>query len=282
MMKIGIVGLGLIGGSMAKAIKHYTEHAVLGMDRAEQVVLKAKMLQVIDGELTPARIGECDLMLIALYPHDTIAYVREHAKRLRGTTVIDCCGVKRLVLDTLLPLAQEYGFAFIGGHPMAGKEYSGFEYSKIDLFAEASMILTPDAAVDIAVLDGIKRFFLSIGFGKIQIATAEEHDHIIAYTSQLAHVLSSAYVKSEAAMQHSGFSAGSFHDMTRVALLNEDMWTELFLANSDHLAVEVEALSKRLMQYAVAIREHNSAQLKSMLQEGRERKQYLMEQGRKT
>ena len=276
-MKIGIVGLGLIGGSMAKAIKHYTEHIVLGMDRSEQVVLKAKMLQVIDGELTQAYIDECDLLLLALYPKDTVAFVREHGECLRGATVIDCCGVKRVVVDALRPLSEKHGFVFIGGHPMAGKEYSGFEYSKIDLFAGASMILTPEAVVDIALLDRVKRFFLSIGFGRIQISTAAEHDHIIAYTSQLAHVLSSAYVKSEAAMQHSGFSAGSFNDMTRVALLNEDMWTELFLDNSDHLVNEVEALAGRLMQYAKAMREHDETQLKLLLHEGSERKQYLME-----
>ena len=276
-MKIGIVGLGLIGGSMAKAIKHYTQHTIFGMDKSEHVVLKAKMLQVIDGELTPDKLGENELIIIALYPRAAIEFVREKAALLAGTTVVDCCGVKRMVQDAVLPLSREHGFTFIGGHPMAGIEYSGFEYSKVDLFNGASMILTPEHVADIALLDRMKQFFLSIGFARIQISTAVEHDHIIAYTSQLAHVLSSAYVKSEAAMQHSGFSAGSFQDMTRVALLNEDMWTELFLANSDNLSTEVEALAARLTLYAAALRDDNAEQLRQALREGRERKQYLTE-----
>ena len=276
-MKIGIVGLGLIGGSMSKAIKHYTDHTILGMDILETVVLKAKMLGVIDGELTSEKLSECELIIIALNPGDTIEFVQEHAEQLTGLTVVDCCGVKRIVVEALLPLAIEHGFAFIGGHPMAGIEYSGFEYSKVDLFEGASMILTPEHMADIEILNTLKQFFLSIGFSRIQISGAAEHDYIISYTSQLSHVLSSAYVKSEAAMLHSGFSAGSFLDMTRVALLNENMWTELFLANRDNLSVEVEALANRLMQYATAIREGDENELRQLLIEGRERKQYLME-----
>ena len=276
-MKIGIVGLGLIGGSMAKAIKHHTDHTVFGMDHSESVVLKAKLLEVIDGDLTADNLNECALIILAIYPRVTIAFIQEHAKQLAGVTLVDCCGVKRIVLDAVKPLSQEYGFSFIGGHPMAGMEYSGFEYSKMDLFEGMSMILTPELVTDIALLDSVKQFFLSIGFGRIQLSSADEHDHIIAYTSQLAHVLSSAYVKSDAAMQHCGFSAGSFQDMTRVALLNEDMWTELFLTNQDHLSTEVEALAARLTQYANAIRSGEAETLRQLLLEGRERKQYLAE-----
>ena len=278
-MKIGIIGLGLIGGSMAKAIKHYTKHTVFGIDNVKQVVLKAKMLKVIDGELTVEQIGECDLIIIALYPNDTITFIREHAKLLKGNTVVDCCGVKSVVLEAVRPVADEHGFVFIGGHPMAGIEYSGLEYSKIDLFGKATMILVPGPKVDIALLDKVKHFFLSLGFDRIQLSTPEEHDQIIAYTSQLAHVLSSAYVKSEAALKHQGFSAGSFQDMTRVALLNENMWAELFLANSDNLAIEVESLAERLLQYSAAIRNRDEMTLKALLKYGCERKQYLTTRG---
>ena len=276
-MIVGIIGLGLIGGSMAKAIKHYTNHTVFGMDISNQVVLKAKMLCVIDDELSPEKLSDCDLILVALYPGAAIEFIKENAARLRGTTIVDCCGVKKIVQDAVLPIAREHGFVFVGGHPMAGIEYSGFEYSSIDLFDGASMILTPNPQVNITDLDMLKHFFLSLGFRKIQISTPEEHDHVIAYTSQLAHVLSSAYVKSEAAMKHIGFSAGSFKDMTRVALLNADMWTELFLANSENLADEVEALSSRLTQYAAAIRGHDAETLSRLLDEGCKRKQYLTE-----
>ena len=275
-MKIGIIGLGLIGGSLAKAIKHYTKHTVLAKDIAETVVAKAKQVQAIDDELQFEQMQECDIIIIALYPNATISFLRGNAKLLRGTTVIDCCGVKRVVQETALPIAKENGFVFIGGHPMAGTECSGFTASTANLFANASMILTPDVNVDVKLLSEVESFFLSLGFGRIQISTPDAHDRIISYTSQLAHVLSSAYVKSETAMLHSGFSAGSFLDMTRVALLNEDMWTELFLANSDNLANEAQALAERLLQYAQAIRSHDAQTLKTLLTDGRERKAFLM------
>ena len=276
-MKIGIIGLGLIGGSMAKAIKHFTHHTVLGTDIEARVVLKAKMFQVIDEELDLESLGECEIVIVAVYPQATIDFVREHAERLCGTIVIDCGGVKRIVQDALCPVAREHGFTFIGGHPMAGIEYSGFEYSKIDLFDGATMILTPDAGINIDLLDSVKQFFLSLNFGRIQISSPEEHDSVIAYTSQLAHVLSSAYVKSELAMKFQGFSAGSFIDMTRVALLNEVMWTELFLENSENLASEVEGLAERLAQYAAAMRGHDAETLLNLLGEGAKRKKFLME-----
>ena len=276
-MIVGIIGLGLIGGSMAKAIKHCTDHTVHGMDMSSQVVLKAKMLQVIDDELTTEKIQNCDLIIVALYPRATIDFIKTNAERLRGAVVVDCCGVKSIVQNAVLPIARENGFVFVGGHPMAGIEYSGFEYSKIDLFNGASMILTPDPQTNIPDLDLLKRFFLSLGFAHIQLSTPEEHDHVIAYTSQLAHVLSSAYVKSEAAMKQCGFSAGSFKDMTRVALLNVDMWTELFLSNSEPLADEVEALAARLTQYSKAIRAYDAETLSKLLDDGCQRKQYLTE-----
>ena len=276
-MKIGVVGLGLIGGSMAKAIKDRTAHTVCGVDVNNQVLLKAKMLGVVDEEIEPEQLGECQLVLIALYPQATIDFIRTHAESLRGTTVIDCTGVKELIHEEVCPLAKEHGFTFIGGHPMAGIEHSGFEYSKIDLFDGASMILTPEPGTNIEALDEAKQFFLSLGFGTIQIATPEEHDIVIAYTSQLAHVLSSAYVKSELALKNQGFSAGSFKDMTRVALLNEAMWTELFLANSEHLANEVDELADRLMHYAAAIRQRDEGRLSELLREGSKRKQFLTE-----
>jgi prephenate dehydrogenase len=275
-MNIGIVGLGLIGGSFARAIKRHTEHTILGMDVSDEVVLKARLVQVIDGDLTQESLAQCDMLLLAIVPSATISFLQEQAPRLAGTTVVDCCGVKRAIMDVASPLAQAYGFDFIGGHPMAGREYSGFEYSLVNLFDGASMILTPPAGVDIMLLDRLRRFFLSLGFTSVQMSEADEHDRIIAYTSQLAHVLSSAYVKSEAALQHRGFSAGSFEDMTRVALLNEAMWTELFCANSDYLSAEAEALAERLTRFAHAIRAGDERQVRELLSEGRERKQLLM------
>lgn len=275
-MKIAVVGLGLIGGSFAKAMKQNTEHTVYGYDISESVMRKAELLEAIDARLTAEALGSCEIVIIALYPTDTVAYIRAHAAEFgKGAIVIDTCGVKEAVVSQAEPIAAEYGFTFLGGHPMAGTEYSGFEYSKKALFEKASMILTPSARITIEDLEKAKRFCLSLGFGSIQIATPQSHDRMIAFTSQLAHVVSSAYVKSEAALRHRGFSAGSFRDMTRVAYLNETMWTELFLDNTAYLADEIDGLITRLGEYSDAIRNGKRDELMRLLREGRERKVYL-------
>jgi prephenate dehydrogenase len=272
-MNIGIVGLGLIGGSIAKAIKQNTEYTVYGIDIQESVVYKAKLLEAIDGPLTADALAICDIVILALYPKDTIGYLREHGGQLKEKAlVIDTCGVKEAILVEALPIAEEYGFQFIGAHPMAGIEFSGFEYSQKLLFKNASMILTPPTGTSIEVVDMVKRFWLNLGFTNVEITSPKKHDELIAFTSQLAHVVSSAYVKSPSALEHKGFSAGSYKDMTRVAKLNADMWTELFLLNSDHLVEEIDGLIERLGYYRDAIADGDEKSLRALLKAGTERK----------
>lgn len=281
-MVIGIVGLGLIGGSFAKALKSRTAHHVLGLDRDKAVERRALEENMLDGRLDDASIAQCDLLLVALYPQAAIEFIKRQAERIKkGDCVVDLCGVKRPVCSEIHPLARENGFTFVGGHPMAGSERSGYAAAKADLFAGASMILTPQLDEAESVRKALEPFFLSIGFGCVHITDPAEHDHMIAYTSQLAHVLSSAYVQTPSALRHKGFSAGSFKDMTRVATLNEDMWTELFMLNRDHLADELEALCGRLAAYSSALRAQNDNALKSLLHKGCEYKaQITREEGR--
>lgn len=275
-MKIGIIGLGLIGGSMAKAIRLNTDHYVLGTDIDQKVVTKAKIIEAINEELTEKNIGECDMIISALYPDATVETVKKFAHLIKkGAYLIDCGGVKEKVCDNIPQIAKENGFVFVGGHPMAGIEKIGFKYSNADIFKEASMILTPDDSVKIEDLANIKIFFLSIGFGKITVKSAKEHDKIIAYTSQLAHVLSNAYVKSETAQEHRGLSAGSFKDLTRVAYLNETMWTELFMENKNNLISEINTLIENLGEYKTALENNNADELKELLKKGRELKEAL-------
>jgi len=275
-LRIGIVGLGLIGGSAAKAIKEKTGHIVFAYDLDRSVLEKAKSQGCIDGVLDDAVLNSCDMLLLALYPKATIEYVKRHASSIRkGAVVIDFCGVKRILNDVLHALAAENGFIYVGGHPMAGIERSGFDYTKSTLFDGASMILVPDAQLSGEIREQLCGFFCELGFGGVKWSTPEEHDRIIAYTSQLAHVLSSAYVKAPSALSHRGFSAGSFQDMTRVAYLNEDMWTQLFLDNSDYLVQEIEGLAQRLLDYANAIKQRDDSLLREMLREGRERKEQV-------
>lgn len=275
-MQIGIVGLGLIGGSLAKAAKERTTHTVLGFDRDKAVLQAALQSGAIDGVLEPDRLKDCRIVLVALYPQAAIDYILAHRADFGSHTIVtDCCGVKEAVCVPCEAAAKEAGFIFLGGHPMAGIERSGFAFSKGDLFHGASMVLTPPAGTDPAAVEEVSALCMQLGFGGIRLSTPKEHDRMIALTSQLAHVLSSAYVKSPAALSHAGFSAGSFKDMTRVARLNEDMWTELFFDNKPALLEEIEGLIDRLEAYAQALCQDDRKAMRDLLREGRERKEIV-------
>lgn len=277
-MTVGIVGLGLIGGSLARSIKVHTDFEVLGMDINSQTMLQANLLGAIDGTLTEDNLARCDVVLVALYPAAIVTWITEHQDAFRpGAWVIDCGGVKEAVCTPLNALAQGKPWHYCGGHPMAGREFSGFRYAKDDLFDRASMILTPPRDAGPEVLTWLKDFFLTIGFRRVQFTTPREHDEMIAYTSQLAHVVSSAYVKCPLAQKHRGFSAGSFADMTRVAKLNEDMWTELFFDNRDALLPEINGFIDRLAAYRDALAAEDHQAMKQLLREGREIKEALEE-----
>ena len=273
-MKIGIVGLGLIGGSLAKTIQSHTDATVVGYDIYPTTLNKAKMLGAVDEVMDEQNLKECDMVIIALYPQDTVDFVKKNASNFKPDAIImDCCGVKQAVCDPLHDFCYNKKIWFIGAHPMAGREYSGFDYAKTDLFANASMILTPYSYIPIQQVEKVKKFALQIGFGQVVITTPAEHDQMIAYTSQLAHVVSNAYVKSPGALHHHGFSAGSYLDLTRVARLNENMWTELFLDNAEKLCVELDSLIGHLGEYREAIANKDAETLKQLLREGRELKE---------
>ena len=272
-MNVGIVGLGLIGGSMAKSIKLRTAHTVWGVDLDAETMTLARLGGAIDAPLTGENLGSCDLILIAIRPNAALDWMRSHADEIgKNAIVVDLCGVKRTVCAELAPIAKEKGFSYIGGHPMAGRERSGFVSASEELFCGASMILTPDERTDIIMLEKLKSFFTDIGFAGLTFSTPEEHDRIIAYTSQLAHVVSSAYIKSPEAQKRRGFSAGSYRDMTRVAHLDEAMWTELFLDNADYLTEQLDILIQNLQEYQSALGTRDAERLCTLLKDGREKK----------
>ena len=273
-MNIGIVGLGLIGGSMAKSIKEKTSHTVFGYDKNEETMFLAKMTKGIDAPLSRDNLGECDMLMIAIRPDYAVQWVQEHAAEIgKGTIVVDLCGVKRAVVSEITPLARKYGFRYIGGHPMAGKEVAGYGNAASHLFDGASMILTPDDATDLPLLETLRDFFYELGFAKLTFSTPEEHDRIIAYTSQLAHITSSAYIQSPESQEQMGFSAGSFRDMTRVARLDEDMWTVLMMDNADYLSRQVDILVENLQKYQEALHNRDAESLRALLKKGREMKE---------
>ncbi len=268
-MKIAVVGLGLIGGSLARGFKALENTQVLGYDINDRTVLQAKLYGAIDDVLSEENMCECDYVFVALYPKATEEFLENNLKNIgKHTVVVDCAGVKRSICEKCFSLAKEGGFRFIGGHPMAGTHFSGFKYSRATMFDKASMILVPDKDEKLEVLETLKGVLVSIGFKSVTITTAQEHDRIIAYTSQLAHVVSNAYVKSPSSRVHKGFSAGSYRDLTRVAKLNPRMWAELFIENKENITNEIDGIIEELKKYSSAIKENDIDTLEKLLDEG--------------
>ncbi len=273
---IGISGLGLIGGSMAKALKSGTTNIIYGYDINDNTVQNAIVSSCIDGVLDENTIKKCDIIILCLYPSDTINYVISNIKNFKKNTIIvDCAGVKTNICETLSKLCFDNGIHFIGGHPMAGIEKSGFENSFSHMFDGATMIFCKDNYTNLASLKTAEKLFNEIGFLRVTITTANEHDRVIAFTSQLPHVVSNAFIKSPTALEQIGYSAGSYKDLTRVALLNEDMWTELFFQNKDCLLEETKSLVERLNEYINALENDDKLYMKQLLFDGKKAKEKL-------
>lgn len=272
-MTVGIVGLGLIGGSFAKAY-HEAGAIVLAWNRSRSVLDFAKMSGAVDAELTEDNIAACDLVLIALYPEATIEWFRRMAPHIGShPVVLDCGGTKRTICAACFPIAKEHGVTFLGGHPMAGTQYSGFKNAKATMYHGAPMVIVPPDFDDVLLFDRVKQLLQPAGFSRFSFTTAEAHDEMIAFTSQMAHVVSNAYIKSPTADQHKGFSAGSYKDMTRVAWLSPEMWAELFLENKDNLLHELDIFMAHLGEYRDAMARDDLPALTRLLDEGRRRKE---------
>ncbi|HHT16584.1 MAG TPA: prephenate dehydrogenase [Papillibacter sp.] len=268
-MIAGIVGLGLIGGSLAKAYKA-GGHTVYGFDKDDAVLGFAHLAGACDGPLTDERLKACDVILLAINPSAAMEYLENIAPKLpEGALVIDCCGVKQTVCDRGFALAKEHGFLFVGGHPMAGYHQSGFKYSRATLFKGAYMILVPPVYDDIMLFDRIEKALAPIGFGRYTVTTAQKHDEVIAFSSQMAHLVSNAFIKSPTAREHRGYSAGSYKDLTRVAYLNPDMWTELFIDNREALLTELDIFIASLEKYRAALQKGDRNTMRALLDEGR-------------
>ena len=274
-MNVGILGLGLIGGSLARAYA-LEGHTVYAAQRNQSMLSFAMLAGAVHGKLDESTIPACDLILLAIYPDGSASWLEKNAHLIStGTLVMDCCGVKTEICKRCFPLAETYGFTFIGGHPMAGSQFSGFKYSRANLFEGAPMVLVPPVFDDIQLLDLAKNALKPCNFGFFSVTTAENHDKMIAFTSQMPHILSNAFIKSPTALQHRGFSAGSYRDMTRVAWLNSQMWAELFLENKEHVLFELDYYLNSLKAYRDAIADNNEALLVSLLEEGKIRKEQV-------
>lgn len=268
-MTVGILGLGLIGGSFARAYAK-AGHKVLVAMRNQSMYEFAEMAGAVHGKLTPETIPECDLIILAIYPAGSASWLEQNGQYVAShTLVIDACGVKREVCDRCFPVAKQYGFTFVGGHPMAGTHNSGFKFSRSNMFQGAPMVLVPPRFDDMELLDQVKDALAPCGFGSFSVTTADDHDRMIAFTSQMPHIVSNAYIKSPTAKAHKGFSAGSYKDMTRVAWLNAPMWAELCMENRDHILSELETYISALEQYRDAVRDQDLPKLTALFEEGK-------------
>ena len=274
-MTVGILGLGLIGGSFARAYAK-AGHQVFACNRSKDILEFAMLAGVVHGELTEETIGKCDLIILSIYPNGCATWLKANAAYIRKSAlVIDACGTKRDVCASCFPIAEKYGFTFVGGHPMAGSHNSGFKYSRSNMFQGAPMVLVPNKFDDMELLQWVKDCLEPCKFGMFSVTTAAEHDRMIAFTSQMPHIVSNAYIKSPTALSHNGFSAGSYKDLTRVAWLNPQMWAELFLNNRQNILNELEFYIASLQKYQTAIKNDDKDMLISLLEEGKIRKEQV-------
>lgn len=272
-MKVGILGLGLIGGSMARAFAK-AGHTVLAAEQDENIFGFAELAGVVHGKLDESTICSCDLILLAIYPAGCGDWLAEHAHLVSpDALVMDLCGIKEDICTRCFPLAEEYGFTFVGGHPMAGSHNSGFKASRSNLFQGAPMVLVPPRFDEMQLLQRVKDALAPCNFGSFSVCTAKEHDRLIAFTSQMPHVLSNAYIKSPTALGHKGFSAGSYKDLTRVAWLNPQMWAELCMENRENMLFELDTYITSLQTYRAALENRDIGALVALLDEGKRRKE---------
>ena len=274
-MTVGILGLGLIGGSLARAYSK-AGHSVLACEKDRDMLAFAKLAGAVAGELTSDSVPSCDLILLAIYPAGSAAWLEKNGHLIRkDALVMDCCGTKTEICARCFPIAEKHGFTFIGGHPMAGSHTSGFKYSRSNLFQGAPMVLVPERFDDIQLLQWAKDMLAPCKFGSFSVTNAQEHDRMIAFTSQMPHIVSNAYIKSPTALSHKGFSAGSYKDLTRVAWLNPQMWAELFLDNRDNILYELDYYIESLKAYREAVSNQDMESLVKLLEEGKNRKEQV-------
>ena len=274
-MIIAVVGMGLIGGSFCRALKQYTSHTVLGYTRNQKTVAFARSVGAIDRPLTD--LSEPDVVFVALPPEATMEYLTSHVQEFKPNAIVaDICGVKQPIIDAADQLFYNHGIRYVGTHPMAGKEVSGFANSDVDLYKNASYIITPTPLTDPDAVETLESLASAIGFTRIEITDPARHDTIISYTSQLAHVVSSAYIKSPTSAMTLGFTAGSFQDMTRVAKLDPDMWTSLFALNRGPLLKEIDTLILNLKVFRDALADHDLPKVHDLLQQGRQLREEIL------
>lgn len=262
-MKICVAGLGIIGGSLCLALKR-AGYSVAGWNRSQKPINYALENDIIDESATDFK--KYDAVFVALPPKAAVKFLNENEFK-DGAVVADICGVKGYLEKEIYKKPRN--FRYLGTHPMAGKEVSGVENACADLFDGASIIIVNNQNSDIYAVQLITELAAEMGFKKIIECSSDEHDRKIAYTSQLAHVVSNAYVKNEEIKGCLGFTGGSFQDMTRIAGVDENVWTELYLLNKKNLSLQIASLISSLEDIKSALDDGDEEELKRVLKDGR-------------
>ncbi len=262
-MKIAVIGKGLIGGSFEKAS------------------LKAGYETVILHHGDATGFESADLIMVCLPPQAIVPWIKAHAAAFKpGALVVDICGTKRSIVEEMAQVPQT-GWTFVGGHPMAGREVAGYENSLADLFVGASMVLTPFEGTDPAVLETLKAYFASVGFAMTVVTTAARHDEMIAFTSQLCHIIATTYARDPRVADAIGFSAGSYANMTRIATQNASDWSALYSENRDALVGVLDGFLDRFRELRDAIAADDQTTVRRLIDEGAQAKlQELQERTR--
>ena len=263
MKKIAVIGLGIIGASLARALKR-AGLSVDGFDMNSETLEYALQMEYIDAPATDVSAYDCVFLAI---PPKAVINALENYTFKENAFVADICGVKECIENAVYSAPRNY--RYIGLHPMAGKETSGIKSSSATLFCGANLIITLAQGTRQSALEEAREFARALGFGKIVECTAVEHDKKIALTSQLAHIVSNAYVKSGQVPHCDGFTGGSFQDMTRIAGVDEHMWTELYMLNREHILTELRGLIHELSVYESAIEQGDEAALRDALAHGK-------------
>jgi len=272
--KITIVGLGLIGGSLAMALQGFKNAEIVGVDNNPTVIEKAKKLGITTADAATA-LSAADLVIICIYPDNIVPFLRNNAQNFKsGALITEVCGVKEKLATEISEILPE-NVDYIGIHPMAGKEVEGIDVAESTLFRDTGFIITPTETSDphnISMLEDLASY---IGATRIATTTPRKHDEIIAYTSDLMHVASAALCLDYQPDMSRAYTAGAFRDCTRVAMINPELWTELLLTNKDHTLTEIDRFLGSLNSIRAAIERKDAQELRELLQTVRKNKEKM-------
>ena len=284
----GIIGLGLMGGTIAKSLRknvlseNKSENQcakIIALDKNKESLENAFSEKIIDSyflpEETKKMLLQCDVVFICLYPHATLDFLLQNKENFKsGSITTDISGVKG-IFEKKLPSLLRSDVDFIIGHPMAGGEKEGYSSSNSSFFNGRNYILIPENFNKKENLDFFKKLIYKMGFSKITETTAGDHDYKIGFTSQLCHVIASALVESAPDEKITAFGGGSFEDLTRIAMINAPLWTELFISNKEKLTVHIENFIARMNEFKNLIQKEDKTALENLLKDVREKRSLM-------